>query len=108
GGDIGGKGPVDDVASAPGGLLRVLGGAGFAGGRAGAHRPAFEHAGADADEGETVAMVRVHSGVDLEHESGERSIDETGVIVLVLPCLGSGGEGDEHVEKLVDAEIEHG
>src|SRR5699024_6243369 len=104
--DIAGKGLVDDVATAPEDLLRVLRGEGFAGGRVGEHRPAFEHAGADADEGETVAMVRVHSGLDLEDESGERSVDGTGLIVLVQTCLGGGGEVDEHVEEFVDAEIE--
>ncbi len=52
-------------------------------------------------------MVRIHAGLDLEDESGERSGDVARGALLVLARLGGGGEVDKGVERLVDAEVEH-
>jgi len=44
---------------------------GFAGALVGDGHVAFEFAGADANEGDAVAVLRIHVGLDLEDEGGE-------------------------------------
>src|SRR5690606_1459462 len=65
-------------------------------------------AGTDAQKSDTVAVFRIHVGVDLEHEAGETAIvgnDLTGVGFSRLRCR---REFDETVEHLAYAEVAHG
>ena len=66
---------------------------------------AFEHTGTDLQEGDSVAVVRVHVGVDLEDESGHLLLlgfDQTG---LGRSRSGRRGDAEETFEQLTHAEV---
>ena len=78
------------------------------GGGVGDDHAALEDARADPDEGEAVAVGDVHAGLHLEHEGAERRVDRAWRTDRVGAGAGRGGEVDEGVQQVADAEVEHG
>ena len=69
---------------------------------------ALEFTGADADEGDAIAVPGVHVGLDLEDEAGEEGVlreDEAGTGAM---SGGRGGALEEGIEEELDAEVIHG
>lgn len=66
----------------------------------------FECARDDACVGDAVAVRRIHAGLHLEHERAERVVGRAARAVDVERAVGRGCEFGEHVEQLVDAEVQ--
>ena len=83
--DVAGKCLVDRGAFLTEHLVRVLRGEWLAGAPVGEDHAAFESARAHAQERETIAVRRVHVGLNLEHETAEGCIERAGGAVDVEP-----------------------
>ena len=66
---------------------------------------AFEDAGADLQEGDAVAVVGIHVGVDLEDEARHFGFGGLYRAGFGLRGAGRGGDADEAFEQLSDAEV---
>ncbi len=79
--------------------VRVLGCERAAAGGPGDVHAALEDAGADSDEGDPVAMGRVHVRLDLEHQAGELLADLAAAALGQLAGPGSRSEVDHGVQQ---------
>ena len=67
-----------------------------------------EHARADAHEGQTVAVRRVHVGLNLEDETGEIRVVRRHRPHVALVRCGRGGVFEEAGQERLDAEVGDG
>ena len=84
----------------------------------GHHHVAFEFAGANPEEGDAVAVLRIHVGLDLEDEAGKLVVRHRHERIRGLrleggnrggaPRLGRDRIFQESVEQQLNAEIVHG
>ena len=96
---------VDGVPVGPEDRGGVLGGERPAGRLVGDGHPRSNRPGAHPDEGDVVPVSRVHVGLDLEHESGERSVEGPAGPVDVGPGRRRRGQVDHRVEQVAHAEV---
>ena len=106
--DVAGERLVDGRAFGAEHGRRVLGGERLAGAFAGHHHAAVEPAGADAGEGDAVAVVAIHVGLHLEHERRARLFEVARFVVDVESGGRRRGEVDDGVEQVSDAEVGEG
>jgi hypothetical protein len=66
---------------------------------------ALEAAGADAQEGDAVAVLGVHVGLDLEHEAGELRLVRLHLARRRPAAIGAGDRVDHRVEQALHAEV---
>ena len=69
---------------------------------------ALEFAGADANEGEAIAMTRIHIRLNLEDESGKTRIGRFDRDAIGGASARGGGVFEETIEEELNAEIIHG
>ena len=106
--DVAGAGFVDSFALIGKKLVRTgepdfLAGAGMDDGHI-----ALESAGADAHEGDAVAMPRIHVRLDFENETGKSGIFGRNGAVANAVRPGRGGMLEETIEHQLDTEVVHG
>ena len=89
---VAGEGLLDGLPVLPEHGLGVLGGERAPGRGVGQHHAALEPARAHPDERHPVPVRRVHVGLHLEHQAGERRVDRPG---LALDVLARGRRGSE-------------
>ena len=91
--DVAGPGLVDGLAFLAEELVGGGEADGFAGALVGDDHVALELAGAHAEEGDAVAVLRVHVGLDLEDEAGEFVVGD-GISRFGVSARGRTGGGD--------------
>ena len=64
-----------------------------------------EPAGADADEGDAIAMTRIHVRLDLEDEPGEALVDRAHLAGVAGARLRRRRELDERLQKRLEPEV---
>ena len=103
--DVAGERLVDRLAVGPNAVVAYLVANGPAGALAGHDHAPLEAAGADAGEGDAVAVRRVHVGLDLEHERRERRVERARLAVDRRAAATARGEVDDGVEQHAHAEV---
>ena len=103
--DVAGVGEFHRGAVAAEHGVRVLGGEGPPRGGMDQDHAALEHAGADAHEGDAVAVRGVHVGLHLEHEPGERRLQRARAAIPSDPRRRRRGKVDDGIEQQAYTEV---